>query len=326
MPRGGGGKIGRKCQFLVFSTMFGPFPRGFRFAMRLSVLYLLAVLLSACSSLGDRTAPVTVSPPSAAPPPVPVRIALVLGGGAARGFAHVGVIKVLEAQGIVPDIVVGTSAGAVVGALYAAGRSGFDLQKTALEMDEGQVGDWSLPDRGVLKGEALQVFVNRAVGGRPLEKLTKPFAAVVTDLSSGDLVVFQTGNTGMAVRASSTVPGVFQPVRINGREYVDGGLVSPVPVRVARNLGANFVIAVDISARPRDHRTQSTLDVLLQTVTIMGQSISRHELKEADVVIRPATAQLSATDFQSRHRAILEGEKAATAAMPEIRMRLASRH
>ncbi|CAB1368859.1 patatin-like phospholipase family protein [Denitratisoma oestradiolicum] len=282
---------------------------------------LLATFLSACSALIEKPAPV-----ASAPAPVavaPMKIALVLGGGAARGFAHVGVIKVLEAQGIIPDLVVGTSAGSVVGALYAAGRSGFDLQKIAQEMDEGQIGDWSLPDRGVLKGEALQTFINRAVDNRPLEKLAKPFAAVVTDLGNGEMVVFQTGNTGMAVRASSTVPGVFQPVRINGREYVDGGLVSPVPVRVARSLGANFVIAVDISSKPQDHRTQSTLDVLLQTVTIMGQSISRHELKEADVVIRPVTADLPSADFQGRHRAILEGERAATAAMPEIKARLA---
>lgn len=282
---------------------------------------LLATFLSACSALVEKPAPV-----ASAPAPVavaPMKIALVLGGGAARGFAHVGVIKVLEAQGIIPDLVVGTSAGSVVGALYAAGRSGFDLQKIAQEMDEGQIGDWSLPDRGVLKGEALQTFINRAVDNRPLEKLAKPFAAVVTDLGNGEMVVFQTGNTGMAVRASSTVPGVFQPVRINGREYVDGGLVSPVPVRVARSLGANFVIAVDISSKPQDHRTQSTLDVLLQTVTIMGQSISRHELKEADVVIRPVTADLPSADFQGRHRAILEGERAATAAMPEIKARLA---
>ncbi|QDX80368.1 esterase [Denitratisoma sp. DHT3] len=289
------------------------------------VLSALLSALSGCALLGEKPVPPATASAPATTSVAPPRIALVLGGGAARGFAHVGAIKVLEAQGIVPDIVVGTSAGSVVGALYAAGHSGFELQKIALEMEQSQVGDWSLPDRGVLKGEALQNFINRAVGNRPLEKLAKPFAAVATDLASGEPVVFQTGNTGMAVRASSTVPGVFQPVRINGREYVDGGLVSPVPVRVARGLGANFVIAVDISAKPRDHQTQNTLGVLLQTFTIMGQTISRHELKEADVVIRPPTADLPAADFQARHRAILEGEKAAMAAIPEIKARLAAR-
>jgi len=284
---------------------------------RLLLIVLAAAFLHGCALLGEKPVP----PPI--PVPVPVKIGLALGGGAARGFAHIGVIKALEAQGIVPDIVVGTSAGAVVGALYASGLSGFEMQKMALEIDEGQLGDWSLPDRGVFKGEALQNFVNRAVANRPLEKLPRSFAVVATDLKSGESVLFRTGNTGMAVRASSAVPGVFQPVAINGHEYVDGGLVSPIPVRAVRSLGANFVIAVDISANPRDARTSSTLDVLLQTFAIMGRSISRYETAEADIVIRPITTELPATDFAGRHRAVLEGEKAAAAAMADIKDRLA---
>jgi NTE family protein len=277
---------------------------------------LVSVVLSGCAVLGEKPAPPMLAP-------APVKIGLALGGGAARGFAHIGVIKALEAQGIVPDIVVGTSAGAVVGALYSSGLSGFELQKIALDMDEGQLGDWSMPDRGVFKGEALQNFVNRAVANRSLEKLPRTFAVVATDLKSGESALFRTGNTGMAVRASSAVPGVFQPVSINGRDYVDGGLVSPIPVRAARSLGANFVIAVDISVNPRDARTSSTVDVLLQTFAIMGRSISRYETTEADIVIRPITAELPATDFAGRHRAVLEGEKAAAAVMAEIKDRLA---
>ena len=287
------------------------------FAPRLLLTVAAAAFLSGCGLLREKPVP----PP--APQPVPVRIGLALGGGAARGFAHIGVIKALEAQGIVPDIVVGTSAGAVVGALYASGLSGFELQKIALDMDENQLGDWSLPDRGVFKGEALQNFVNRAVANRPLEKLPRSFAVVATDLKTGESALFRTGNTGMAVRASAAVPGVFQPVSINGRDYVDGGLVSPIPARAARSLGANFVIAVDISVKPRDARTSSTLDVLLQTFAIMGQSISRYETAEADIVIRPVTAELPATDFAGRHRAVLEGEKATAAVMAEIKDRLA---
>jgi NTE family protein len=273
-----------------------------------------AALLAAAAVAGCATHP---------PPPAPPRIALALGGGAARGFAHIGVIKALEAQGIVPDIVVGTSAGSVVGSLYASGLSGFELQKVALQMDETQVGDWSLPDRGVFKGEALQNFINHAVGNRPLEKLNRTFAVVATDLHSGEPVIFRTGNTGMAVRASSCVPGVFQPVSINGREYVDGGLVSPIPVRIARSLGADLVIAVDISAKPQSGKTQNTLGVLLQTFAIMGQTLGRAELAEADVIIRPQLADVAATDFQGRHLAVLEGEKATVSALPDIRRRLA---
>jgi len=287
---------------------------------------LSGLLLAGCSSL-QRGAPptATVAPATPKAEPAPLRVALALGGGATRGFAHIGVIKALEAHGIQADIVVGTSAGSLVGALYAAGDSGSDLQRVALNLDDSAVADWALPDRGFIKGDALQNFVNRAVQNRPLEKLNKPFAVVVTDLRSGSAVVFRTGNTGMAVRASSSVPGVFQPVIINGREYVDGGLVSPVPVRAARELGADVVIAVDISSKPQFGRTRDSVDVLLQTFTIMGQSIARFELAEAELVIRPDISKLSGTDFDSRHLAILEGERAGLAAVPLIRRKIAER-
>ena len=272
----------------------------------------ILVCLTTLSLIGCATTPAPL------PAAKPIKIGLALGGGAARGFAHVGVIKALENQGIVPDIVVGTSAGAVVGALYAAGNSGFELQKLAHRLDEAKISDWSLPDRGVLKGEALQQFINDAVAQRPLESLKKPFAAIATDLHSGESIVFRTGNTGMAVRASATVPGIFQPVTINGHEYVDGGLTSPVPVRAARDMGADFVIAVDISTRPVDGQTQSTIDLLLQTFTIMGQSISRYEAPSANLLIKPATGALSSTDFKSRTRAIAEGEKATRAQLATL--------
>ncbi len=296
------------------------------------VLLSLFLLLGGCSLMprgGD--APSKPIPPAVDPAPkpevrmLPPKIALALGGGAARGFAHIGVIKALEAHGIVPDIVVGTSAGALVGALYAGGYGGFDLQRVALQMDDTIIADWSLPDRGFIKGEALQSFVNRAVQNRTLDKLNKPFATVVTDLQSGEMVVFRSGNTGMAVRASSSVPGVFQPVSISGREYVDGGLVSPVPVRAARQLGAELVIAVDISNKPRFGKTRDSIDIMLQTFAIMGQSIATYELLEADIVIRPDTGQMRGTDFDGRHQAIIEGEKAGLAAIAAIKRRIAEK-
>jgi NTE family protein len=282
--------------------------------MRYLPILLLAALLSSCAS---------PPPPSQPAPKPPIKIGLALGGGAARGFAHIGVIKALEAQGIVPHMVVGTSAGSVVGALYASGMSGFELQKLALQMEEDMVTDWTLPNRGVLKGEALQDFINQKVKNQPLQKLPKPFGVVATDLQSGEMVFFRQGNTGIAVRASSAVPGVFQPVEISGRDYVDGGLTSPVPARSARAMGADFVIAVDISTVSRREKPASTLDVLLQTFAIMGHTISRHELEDADIVIRPKTAAVSSTDFEDRHLAILEGEKAAAAVMAELKARLA---
>jgi NTE family protein len=253
----------------------------------------------------------------------PLRIGLALGGGAARGFAHIGVIKVLEAQGIVPDVIAGTSAGSVVGALYASGMNSFELQRVGLELDEGTLADWSFPNRGILKGEALQDFINREVQQRPLERLTKSFAAVATDLKQGKMVAFRTGNTGMAVRASSAVPGVFQPVSIREREYVDGGLTSPVPVRAVRDMGADFIIAVDVGNKPQWGKTDSTLNLLLRTYTIMGNSIGRLEMEDADLVIRPATPDVDSTDFDARHAAILAGEQAAAALLPELKAKLA---
>jgi len=287
--------------------------------------------LSTCLALallaGCRTTVVPVAVPTIEPKPVRhLKIGLALGGGAARGFAHIGVIKVLESQGIVPEIVVGTSAGSVVGALYAAGNNGYALHKLALEMDQTTMSDWSIPlfakVSGVLKGEALQNYVNKTINQAPLEKLKIPFGVVVTDLNTGMPMLFQRGNTGMAVRASCAVPGVFQPVKIGDHTYVDGGLVAPVPAQFAREMGADFVIAVNISAQPEAQSASSSLDVLLQTFSIMGQSINRQALKEADIVIQPKLGAMKGNDFDSRNLAILAGEQAANDALLEIKRKL----
>ncbi|NIA56504.1 patatin-like phospholipase family protein [Massilia sp. TW-1] len=286
-----------------------------------------AALVAGCGSTPTQPpAPLAAAPAPVPLPPRHVKIALALGGGAARGFAHIGVIKALEAQGIVPDIVVGTSAGSVVGALYASGYNGFQLQKIALDMDETTISDWAIPffskSSGVLKGEALQAYVNKAVHNQPIEKLKIPFGAVATDLKTGQPILFRRGNTGMAVRASSSVPGVFQPVVIAGRTYVDGGLVAPVPVRFAKEMGAEFIIAVNISSATEAQATASSMDVLMQTFTIMGQRLNQHELKDADVVITPALGAMGSADFNGRNLAVLAGEQAAAGVMAELKARL----
>ena len=285
-----------------------------------AIVLIACLIITACNNNPTRE-PSSILPKLQ--PKLLPKIALVLGGGAARGFSHVGIIKALEAQGIIPDMVVGTSAGAVVGVLYAAGITGFDLQKIALQLDESVVADWAFPDRGIIKGEALENFINKTLNNRPIERLPKSFAAVATDLQTGEGVVFRIGNAGKAVLASSSVPGIFQPVVINGHEYVDGGLVAPVPVRIARSLGADFVIAVDVSAQPKFGKTQSTVEILLQTFTIMAQSISRFELREADIIIRPFMREIKSTDFAGKHLAILEGERAVAAILPDLRAKLA---
>lgn len=293
--------------------------------MRRAMLMAGALSLSGCVTTSPKPAgpapsmPVEVKP---AEPKRPQKVALALGGGAARGFAHVGVIKTLEAHGIVPDMVIGTSAGSVVGAMYAGGYSGFELQKIALAMDEATLGDWALPVKGFLKGEALAQYVNKVLNNRPIERLAKPFAAVATDLRSGEMIIFQRGDTGTAVRASSAVPGVFQPVQISGRDYVDGGLVSPIPVRAARKLGADYVIAVDISSQAQFADPSGAVGALLQTFTIMGQQLGSYEKAEADVVIRPQLGAIKGTDFQARNVSILEGERAALAVIDTLKRKL----
>lgn len=284
------------------------------------------LILAATAAFGLAACGASPTKPDAPAPRAPrkPRVALALGGGAARGFAHIGVIKALETSGIGVDVVVGTSAGSVVGALYAAGHGPFELQKLAIQLDEASVTDWSLFDRGLIKGEALERFINTNVGGRPIEGLRRRFAAVATDLQSGEPIVFQRGNTGTAVRASSSIPGVFPPVTIGGREYVDGGLVAPIPVRAARGLGADVVVAVDISSRPSGKTKAGNLDLLLDTIAIMGGTLGKTELAAADVVIRPELRGLPATNFQQRHEAILEGERAGFAAIARVRDAIAA--
>jgi len=266
--------------------------------------------LSSCSLIGSKK---------------PV-LGLVLGAGAARGFAHVGAIKALEAQGIRPDIVVGSSAGSVIAALLASGATGNELNRLALNLDEATIADWDLPFvgrfGGLIKGDALQNMVNREVQNKTIEQMRIPLGIVATELQSGKGVMFRSGNTGQAVRASCSVPGVFQPTVIGGKEYVDGGLVAPVPVSFARQMGATIVIAVNISSEPVHQDASGTFGVLQQTISIMQRSINQYELKSADIVITPQLKQMSGGDFKSRNAAILAGEAAAQEQMVLIKEKL----
>ena len=249
------------------------------------------------------------TPPALMKDPI---IGLALGGGAARGFAHIGVIKILEANGIKPNVIVGTSAGSVISAIYASGISANELQQIAIDLDEATITDWTNPFSGkmggMIKGDALQSKINQLVKNRPIEQMKIPLGIVATDLKTGNPILFQRGDTGQAVRASSSVPGIFMPTVIQGKEYVDGGLTSPVPIKFTRNLGADIVIAVNISSDPSDQQVSGILGTLLQTTTIMGRSITYWELPLADVIVIPQLPQMKSTDFKSRNAAILAGE------------------
>jgi NTE family protein len=290
--------------------------------VKLLLVLLLGVYLVGCTTVPPApTTPITAPVISKRIP----KIGLALGGGAARGFAHIGVIQVLEEAGIKPDLVVGTSAGSLVAAIYASGKTGAQLQIVAETMEEAALTDWILPfvSRGMLRGEALARYVSSQVGGKTIESFAMPLGIVATDLHSGQGVLFIRGDTATAVRASSAVPAVFQPVKIGTREYVDGGLVSPVPVRYARQMGAEVVIAVDISATPESNPALGTMDILLQTFAIMSRSINTFELREADVAVRPALAGVSSADFASKRRSIEAGRAAMLAALPQLRTAIA---
>ena len=259
-----------------------------------------ALVLVACTTAPREYA--ELAPPRAAgiTPLTSARplIALVLGAGGSRGFAHVGVIKALEAADIRPDIVVGSSSGSVVAALYAGGNSAQALEAMALSIQDSDLIDITLFGPGRVEGAALQAYVNKALGNRSIEALDRAFAVVATERESNAMAVFNRGNTGLAVRASSSIPNVFWPVLIEGREYVDGGLTSRVPVPVARRMGADVVIAVDISRR--------------------GSS----EADAADIAIRPVTPRTRVLDFSAKVEAIAAGEAAARDMIPAIRARI----
>lgn len=256
----------------------------------------------------------------ATPKPAPIpKIGIALGGGGVKGFAHIGVLKVLDGQNIELAFVAGTSVGSIVGALYASGMTGFALQEASLALDAKELADidiWSLK----LKGQKLQDYINKSVKDKPLERLNKPFVVVATELDTGNRLVFAQGNTGQAVRASCSIPENFLPTLVNGKRYIDGIYVSPVPVDAVRDLGADIIIGVDISAKAEDIKTSDKSDdVKEQSEKIRGQKLGEIELTRAEVVIRPKVGKIGSIDFDQKHIAILEGEKAAQAALPAIR-------
>ena len=252
------------------------------------------------------------------PPPKPAKIAVVLGAGASKGFAHIGVLKVLESHRVPVHMVVGTSVGSFVGSLYAYGYNPYELQMMALAIQKDDVADYTIPDNGFIKGEKLENFVNQKVKYTTIDKFKIPFYAVATNIQTGEEMVFGRGNTGRAVRASCSIPGIFNPVMIADKAHVDGGVVSPLAVDVARRYGADVVIAVDISSSLSPSAPTGTIETMMQAIDVMYNKMAAVQMKNADVVIKPRVGNIGSSDFTRRHEAIMEGEKAATEAMPAI--------
>ncbi|PKN70448.1 MAG: esterase [Deltaproteobacteria bacterium HGW-Deltaproteobacteria-12] len=251
-------------------------------------------------------------------PPKPAKIAVVLGAGASKGFAHVGVLKILELNKIPIHMVVGTSVGSFVGSLYAFGYNPYELQTIAFALQKDDVADYTIPDNGFIKGEKLENFINNKVKYTTIDKFKIPFYAVTTNIQTGEEMVFGRGNTGKAVRASCSIPGIFQPPVINDKMYVDGGVVSPLAIDVARRYGADVVIAVDVSSSLASSAPSGTIETIMQAIDIMYGKMAAIQIKNADVVIKPKIGYIGSSDFSKRHEAIMEGEKAANAALPAI--------
>jgi NTE family protein len=280
----------------------------------LSILVIFVLVAASCAPK-EIMPPTKVEPP---PPPKPAKIALVLGAGSSKGFAHIGVLKILETNKVPIHMIIGTSVGSAVGSLYAYGYNAFQLQKVSFSIEKGDIVDLIIPDNGFIKGEKLEEFINKTLNHTPMEKLKIPFYAVATDIQRGQEVVFGRGNTGQAVRASCSIPGIFRPVKIGDRMYVDGGVVSPVAVDAAKRLGADVVIAVDISKDADRTKPESTIETIFQSLNIMYSKLASIQVNQADVVIRPKVGYISSSDFSKRHEAILEGEKAAIETLPQI--------
>lgn len=248
----------------------------------------------------------------------PARVALVLGGGGCRGYSHIGVLRALEAAGHRPDLIVGSSVGSLVGALYAAGMTAAELERDGRNLDTDTLRGWTWPDLGVFSGAGIARFVSARVRERRIEALDTRFAAVATDLATGELVVLDHGDLGPAVQASSSLPGLFEPVRIGRRLCIDGNLAAPVPVTVARRLGAMRVIAVDITFPPAEASLRNPIDALYQGFSILTRRLAAAEREKAEVLIEPPIPLHYDMSPGTLKALIDAGEKATLAAMPAI--------
>lgn len=288
----------------------------------LSLFLILSVTSSACR---------TAAPPPAAPVAmieVLPKIGIALGGGGARGFAHIGVLRVLEQEKIPIDVVVGASVGSLIGALYADSGRVLDAEFLATEVGKETFFDFgAMPifSGGLARGEGIATFLTENLRHATFETMPVRFGAVATELRTGRTVVFEQGSVAQGVRASSAIPGVFVPVEIGGELYVDGGVTDPVPADAVRARGAEVVIAVAIPAAVRDRAPMSPVGVVLQAIAILSSRLQDLRAREADVLIVPEVGDIAYDDFTQKKRLIEAGEAAARAALPELRAAIRAR-
>ncbi len=238
-------------------------------------------------------------------------VGLALGSGGARGFAHIGILKVFEAHGIPIDLMAGSSMGSLIGALYANDIKPHMMEKLALNLKRKHWLDVIVPNLGFVAGEKIKELIRLLTHGKRIEQLAKPLAIVATDIETGERVVFREGPVDQAVRASIAIPGIFVPERVGERLLVDGGVIDRVPITVAREMGADIVIAVDVAQFDVKMKVSSIFDVIAQAIDVMEREILRHRMLSADLVIRPNVGHYSSISYSGVEEIIAEGERTA---------------
>lgn len=245
-----------------------------------------------------------------------LEVGLALGGGLARGLAHIGVLEVLEEAGIGLNYIAGTSMGSVVGALYACGLKLPMIHRLAQRISRRNWMDLTFPRKGLIAGEKLEEMLYMLTGRRSFSDLAIPLAVVAVDLISGERMVLREGSVARAVRASCAIPGIFSPVKIDDRVLVDGGVLQRVPASAVREMGADLVIAVDVGMNMGDYKLDHIFDVLSRSIDIMSREIHQSQKEDADVLIIPDVDDIGSFDFHCADKAIARGEAATRQLLP----------
>lgn len=255
----------------------------------------------------------------------PPKVGLALGSGGARGFTHLGVLKVLHEHGIPIDMIAGSSMGALVGSFYAAGQRIEDLYKLALTFKRKYYLDFTVPRMGFIQGKRIKEYIRLFTFGKNIEEFDLPMAIIATDLYAGEKKIFRSGPASDAVRASIAIPGIFVPERIDGRLYIDGGVMDRLPVSVVKQMGADFIIAVDCSRFDADVNINSIYDVIIQSIDIMQDELvtAMGVSTDTDIMIRPDVSKYSARAFTNIKEIVEAGEQAAQSQVKDIKMKLA---
>jgi NTE family protein len=281
---------------------------------RVKTILIFAVVLAFAASCS------TMQPTSRVPRQP--KIALVLGGGSAKGFAHIGVIRALEQEKIPIHMIIGTSVGSLIGGLYAANPNSFDLEWLAFKIDRADILDFSIvySKFGPVQGARLEGFIEHNVKVKRVEDTKVPFTPVATDLNTGETILLERGSLAKAIRASSSIPGIFVPVTFDNRTLVDGGVTNNVPCDIAKAKGADIIIAVNLQKDVKNQAAaESIVDIIAQSISVMMRESSRSKLASADVVIEPDTRGISMFDFTQKKRLMEDGIRATREAMPKIK-------